>query len=114
MNGVGPYLTSDCNDVFDCQISFDWPLFWIKRVSLIGFKSVERQLVLLRVDRHCLDTEFTRRPKNTDGDLRSIGYEKLTNWCWVLWHYVRRTRYLLSSSATEAQPRKVIVRRTSV
>ena len=83
MNGVDLGRLGDPQDLVDRQIGFDRPHLLRQmrpladQVGLVGLEAVQRQLVLLGIDRDGLQAELVGGAEDADGDFGAIGDEKL-------------------------------------
>ncbi len=85
MDGVGAGRLRHPHDLGDRKIGLDRTerLGQMRPASdlirLVGLEPVQRQLVLLCIDRDRAHAEFVRRTENADGDLGTVGDENLAN-----------------------------------
>ena len=76
VNGIDAGLGGDANDVGNVEIGFDRPLSIAHQIALVGFRPVQREPILARMDGHGSNTEFGGRPHHANGDLAAIGDEQ--------------------------------------
>ena len=82
MDGVGLGVLGDADHLFDGEVGLDRAkvlaevLRLADLIGLVGLEAVERELVLLGIDRDRRDAEFGGRAENSDGDLGAVGDEQ--------------------------------------
>ena len=63
----------DADDLVDREIGLERPLAPADLIGLVGLEAVQRELVLLGIDRDRLDAELGRRAEHPDRDLGTVG-----------------------------------------
>ena len=76
MDGVDLGLLGDPDHLVDRQIGLERPLARADLIGLVRLEAVQRELVLLGIDRDGLDAELGRRAEDADRDLRAVGDEQ--------------------------------------
>src|SRR5262249_22630758 len=87
MDRVDLLLPRELDDRGDVQIAADRLARLADRIGLVGLEAVDREPVLVRVDRHCPDAELVGRSEDPDRDLASIGHQQLAD----LGHHLTRS-----------------------
>ena len=75
MDRIDPGFQRNVDDPLAIEIGRDRPRTSTKMIGLVRLEAVERQFVLLRIDRNRLNAQFGRGPEYADRDLRTIGYK---------------------------------------
>ena len=79
MDGIGAGQLGDADDFLDREIAFDRSEVAGEMraaadlVALVRLEAVQRQLVLLRPDRHGFDAELVGGAKHADGNFGTVG-----------------------------------------
>jgi len=73
MNRIHARLARDGEDAGDVEVGLDRPAPGADEVRLVRLGPVQREAVLLRIDRHRSQAELARRPHDADGDLAAVG-----------------------------------------
>ena len=82
MDGVRLRRERDADDLGDREIGFQRPELQFARraapdlIGLVRLEAMQRELVLLGVDRDRLDAELRRRAKDADRDFAAVGDEE--------------------------------------
>ena len=78
MNGVSSVLACDRNQRFDIQVRPDWLAAFRRpdQKCFIGLEAVQREAILVAVDRHRTQPELGGSPEAANRDLGSIGDEQ--------------------------------------
>ncbi len=77
MDSVDVVTTGDIDDFVDAEVGVDRSLALADQIGLVGLVAVQRQLVLLGIDRHRADAELRAGPEDADGDLAAVGCHDL-------------------------------------
>ena len=80
MDGVDPLRLGGGHDALDVQVGGDRALTLTDQVGLIGLEAVNAEPVLLRIDGHSAQIEFSRRPEDADRDFGTVGRQELPEW----------------------------------
>ena len=80
MDGVDPLGLGGGHDALDVQVGGDRALTLTDQVGLIGLEAVNAEPVLLRIDGHSAQIEFSRRPEDADRDFGAVGRQELPEW----------------------------------
>ena len=75
MDGVHLRLARDAHDVRDVEVGLDGRAAGAHEVGFVGLGPVQRETVLLRIDRHRAQAQLGRRPHDTNGDFAAVGDE---------------------------------------
>ena len=76
MDRVDLVLRGDPDHLVDVEIGLERALAAADLVGLVGLEPVQRELVLVGVDRDRPDAELGRGPEDPDGDLGAVGDEQ--------------------------------------
>ena len=76
MDGVGLRLLRHPDDLVDGKIGFDRAFALADLIGLVRLEAMERELVLLGIDRDGGDAQFRRGPEHPDRDLGAVGHQK--------------------------------------
>jgi hypothetical protein len=79
VNRVDVCLACDANDVLDVEVGLDRPLALADEVSLVCLGPVQREAVLLGIDRHRPHAQLSGSTHDADGDLAAIGNQQGAN-----------------------------------
>ncbi len=77
MDGVDVVTAGYIDDFIDAEVGVDRSLALADQISLVGFVAMQRQLILLGIDRHRADAELRAGPEDADGDLAAVGRHDL-------------------------------------
>ncbi len=75
VNRVHAQAHGQIDDAVDVQIRLHRPFAVPDFIRLVGLVTMQRQLVLFRVNRYRSDIQFRARPKHPNGDLAAIGHQ---------------------------------------
>jgi hypothetical protein len=75
VSGVGPI---DAQNIVNGEVGLDRPFVAADEISLVGFRPMQREAILLRVDRHGTQAELGGAPHDPDGDLATVGDQNAT------------------------------------
>jgi hypothetical protein len=73
LDGIGFRLDGDAQDVFDIEVCIHRRLAAAHQVRLVGLGPVQREAILLRVDRDGPDTQFVGSTHDANRDFTAIG-----------------------------------------
>ena len=76
MDRVHLRLTRDAEDVVDLEVGLDRALALADQIGLVGLEAVQREAVLLGVDRDGADAELVGGAQHADGDFAAVGDEE--------------------------------------
>ncbi len=76
MNGIGPSLNGNTDDVVDVQIGINRALALAYQVALVGFGPMQRKAVFLRMNGNRANAEFGRGSHHTNGNFTAIRDEE--------------------------------------
>ncbi len=76
MDGIGAGLDGDAHDVVDVEVGLDRALALADQVALVRLHAVQREAVLLRVDRDRADAQLVGRTHDADRDLAAVRDEQ--------------------------------------
>ena len=79
VDGVDLGLACHPDDVVDVEIGLDRPAPLADAVALVGLEAVQRQLILLGIDRDGGDLQLVGRPQHPDGDFAPVGDQQAPN-----------------------------------
>ncbi|MBD5803263.1 hypothetical protein AZOA_26990 [Azoarcus sp. Aa7] len=72
---IDPGILRHTDDVGDVEVGRDRLLAVAHEVGFVGLEAVQREAVLVGVDRHRADAQFARRAEDADGDFATVGDE---------------------------------------
>src|SRR6185437_8924483 len=76
VNRIGMGLARDSQNVLDVQVGFDGAAVAPDEIRFVRLRSMEREAVLLRVDRYRRKPELARGAHHSNRDLSAIGHEE--------------------------------------
>ena len=79
MNGVDLVLLRNRDDPRNIQIRFDRPFARSDLIGLVGLEAVQRQAILLRINRHRAQAKFIGRAEDANRDFAPVCREQFTN-----------------------------------
>src|SRR5579884_184571 len=80
MYGIHVFIMSQPNDPLNIEISLNRPLPLSYEVGIVGFVSMKREGILLRVDGDCADAKLCAGTKNTYGNLSAVCHHNPVEW----------------------------------
>ncbi len=87
MDGVGPSLEGNADDVLDIQIGVDRTSAGAHQVALVGFGPVQREAVFLRMNGYGANAELGGGTHDANGDFTAVRDEEALDgprlWKWI-------------------------------
>ena len=77
MDRVDAGFPGDADDVRNIEVGGDRLLTLADQVALVGLEPVQRETILVSVDRHGANAHFGRRTHHADTDFATVGNEEL-------------------------------------
>ncbi len=79
MDRIDPMLLGDDDERRNIQVSLDRqsPFSRADQIRLVSLKAVKGKTIFVGINRDRTQSQFSRRPKNADGDLTPIGDKQL-------------------------------------
>ena len=77
MDRVGAGVARDADHLCDVEIGLHRVLAFADQVAFVGLEAVQREAVLVGVDRDRLDRQLVGRADHADGDLAAVGDQEL-------------------------------------
>ena len=79
MNGIDLVALGHADDAFDVKVGAERLAGRADAISLVRLEAVQREAVLVRVDRHGAQAELMGRAEDANGDLAAVGGHQLAN-----------------------------------